>query len=398
MSVMTNDIGSQRRSVEDWANWADDFACKLAERAQAAEAARTLADETIAEAHAAAFFNILAPTGVGGHGIAFSAFLDIVRRLSVGCTSSGWTLSFLALHAWMLCKFGAEAQAEFYKNGVMPLAPAPLAPTGKGVAVEGGYRVSGRWEWATGVNHANWMLVNALDSETMEPIFCAVPLDKVDVEDVWHVSGMAATGSHAVVLRDVFVPQHMTLPARCMASGASPGEALHPGSTLGYPMRATLALVAATPALGAAQGAIAWFTERMKTKRQACSGGAKQGDLQSTHLRLGESIADVNAARLVWEEAVRTVERIGPMGANAPIDAQVSVRLAGAQVVLLANQAINRLAAAAGASAGMASSPLQRQLRDVQMMRGHVMFDWDRTATLAGKVKLGLPTTPADLL
>ena len=298
----------------------------------------------------------------------------------------------------MLCKFGAEAQAEFYKNGVMPLAPAPLAPTGKAVAVEGGYRVSGRWEWATGVNHANWMLVNALESETMEPIFCAAPLDKVDVEDVWHVSGMAATGSHAVVLRDVFVPQHMTLPARCMAAGASPGEALHPGSTLGYPMRATLALVAATPALGAAQGAISWFAERMKTKLQAYSGGAKQGDLQSTHLRLGESIADVNAARLVWEEAVRTVERIGPMGPNAPIDAQVSVRLAGAQVVLLANQAINRLAAAAGASAGMASSPLQRQLRDVQMRRGLVMVDWDRTATRAGKVKLGLPATPADLL
>ena len=91
MSVMTNDIGSQQRSAEDWANWADDFASRLAERAQAAEAARTLPDETIAEAHAAAFFNILAPTGVGGHGIAFSAFLDIVRRLSVGCTSSGWS-------------------------------------------------------------------------------------------------------------------------------------------------------------------------------------------------------------------------------------------------------------------------------------------------------------------
>lgn len=385
-------------SGEEWADWADAMALRLAERARDAEGLRRLHDETIAEADAAGFFALLAPTTAGGQGASFALFMDVVRRLSTGCASGAWTLAFLALHAWMLCKFPAQAQAEFFAGGRMPLAPAPLAPTGKAEPVDGGYRVSGRWEWATSINHSNWILVNGIDSASGEPRFCAMPLEQVEIEDVWHVSGMASTGSQAVVVRDLFVPEHMTLPARMMAAGHSPGEALHPESTLTYPLRACLAMVAATPAVGAAEAALAWFTERMRTKQQAFSGGARQGEVQTVHLRLGEAAALVRAMRLVWDDARAAIEREGPKGAQASIEAQVALRLAGAQIVRLANQAIDLLHAAAGASASMLTSPLQRHLRDVQVMRGHVMFDWDRTAVLAGKVALGFPTGPADLL
>lgn len=383
---------------EPWSDWADAFAVRLGARAREAETMRRLHDETMREAHEAGFFALLAPVGVGGQGSTFAEFMDVVRRLAHGCGSSAWTLSFLSLHAWMFAKLGAEAQAVFYKDGAMPLAPAPLAPTGKAVKVEGGYRVSGRWEWATGINHSDWLLVNGLEEGTMAPRFCAMPLDQAEIEDVWHVSGMAATGSQAVVVRDVFVPEHMTIPAPQMAAGASPGEALHPGSTLGYPLRAGLALVAATPALGAAEAAIAYYRDRMKAKLLAFSAGMKQGEMMTTHLRLGEAMADVRAARLIWDDACQALEREGPNGSQASIEAQVAIRLAAAQVVKLANSAINTLAQSAGAGATFLSEPLQRQLRDVQVMRGHVMFDWDRTAVLAGKVELGFPTTPADLL
>lgn len=381
-----------------WTDWADAMAERLAARAAEAEHLRTLHPETMAEAEAAGFFALLTPVTAGGMGASFTDFLDVVRRLSAGCASSAWVLSFLSLHAWMLGKFPAEAQAEFFRDGKMPLAPAPLAPTGTAERVDGGYRVTGRWEWATGINHADWVLVNAIETDTREPRFCAMRIGEVEVEDVWHTSGMASTGSNAVVVRGVVVPDHMTLPARQMAAGASPGEALHPGSTLGFPLRAGLALVAATPAVGAAEAALAWFTQRMKTKQQAFSGGASQADVQTTHLRLGEALAEVRAMRLVWEDARAVLEREGPNGASASIPAQVALRLAAAQVVRQANHAIDIMAAAAGASASMLSAPLQRQLRDVQVIRGHVMYDWDRTCVLAGKVELGFPTGPADLI
>ena len=102
--------------------------------------------------------------------------------------------------------------------------------------------------------------------------------------------------------------------------------------------------------------------------------------------------------RLVWEDARAAIERVGPGGASTPIPAQAALRLAAAQVVRLSNRAIDIMAASAGASASQLSNPLQRQLRDVQVIRGHVMYDWDRTCVLAGKVELGFPTGPADLI
>jgi alkylation response protein AidB-like acyl-CoA dehydrogenase len=371
---------------------------RLAERAQAAEALRSVPEATLSEAREAGLFNMLVPPARGGEGASFPIFLDVVRRLGAGCASSAWTLSFLALHAWLLCKFEPALQEELFANGAVPMAPAPLAPTGKAEKVDGGYRVSGRWEWATGANHADWVMVNCLESGAMIPRFAVLPITDVVVHDVWRVAGMAATGSNTISADNVFVPPHRTLQAHLLKLAPSPGEALYPGSNVRYPLGAVLAVVACTAALGAAEGGLAAFTERMRSKVQAYSGGARAADSPAMHLRLGEALATVRAARLVWEDAISRLERDGPMGHETPLDTLAAIRLASADVVRLANVALNTLGAAAGASAGFLDFPLQRHLRDVQMMRGHVVYDWDRAAQIGGKIALGLPPSPADLL
>jgi len=369
---------------------------RLAERAAEAEALRRLPDATLREADEAGFLAMLTPRRWGGAGAAVADFLEATRRLAHGCASSAWTLSFLSLHAWLLCRFDPRLQEELFANGATPLAPAPLAPTGVAQRCDGGFRLRGRWEWATGVLHADWVMVAGLDREA-GPRFCVLPRAEVEVEDVWHVSGMAATGSNAVVVREVLVPEHRTLEMWRIKMGQTPGEALHAGTNVGWPMVQTLVLVAATPALGAAEAALEAFRARMIAKMQSY-GVQKQIEVPATHLRCGEALATVRAARLVWQDAIRTLERIGPLGVNAPVDDLAAIRLAAADVVRLANQAVNGLAAAAGASASFLSSPLQRQLRDLQVMRGHVMFDFDRAAQAAGKVALGVETIPTDLL
>lgn len=368
----------------------------LAERANEAEKLRRLPDATVREADDAGYLGMLTPERWGGSGCDVGTFLEATRRLAQGCASSAWTLSFLSLHAWLLCRFEPRFQEELFASGATPKTPAPLAPTGKATRCDGGFRVSGRWEWATGVMHADWVMVTAMDEQS-GPRFCVLTRDDVEVEDVWHVAGMAATGSNAVVVRDAFVPEHRTLELWRIRAGQTPGEVLHAGTSVGWPLGAVLVLVASTPALGAAEGALDAFTARMQTKMQAY-GFQKHAELPATHLRLGEGTATTRAARLVWADAIRTLERIGPQGAAAPIADLAAIRLAGAHVVRLANEAVNGLAAAAGASSGFLSSPLQRHLRDLQMMRGHVVFDWDRAAQIGGKVALGIEPTPADLL
>ena len=85
---------------------------------------------------------------------------------------------------------------------------APLAPTGSAVRTANGWRIDGRWEWATGVNHSDWVMVHALDDHTPPPQgspfatrFALVPRSSVTVEDVWFTSGMCATGSNSRACR-----------------------------------------------------------------------------------------------------------------------------------------------------------------------------------------------------
>jgi len=105
-----------------------------------------------------------------------------------GCASSAWTLGFYALHNWMLALFSEQAQSEAF--AIRPfLAPAPLAPTGRGIGCDGGIRLSGRWSWATGVMDGNWIIVAALcerepgDPSMIYPVLALLPMDSARIDD-----------------------------------------------------------------------------------------------------------------------------------------------------------------------------------------------------------------------
>ncbi|MEZ5225723.1 MAG: acyl-CoA dehydrogenase family protein [Acidimicrobiales bacterium] len=133
--------------------------------ADEAERLRRLPPSLIDEVTEADLWRLVMPTGLGGHGLGITELAHGTRRLAQGCPASAWTISFLVMHSWLLTKFGEAARAEFFAEQPWALAPAPLAPTGTLTAVDGGYRVSGRWEWATGVHHGEWVMVHAVQTE-----------------------------------------------------------------------------------------------------------------------------------------------------------------------------------------------------------------------------------------
>src|SRR5690348_372123 len=117
----------------------DEFVASLADRAADAERLRRLPDATIEDLLVSGFTDLLVPARYGGQQAPFPALLDPVRRMAHGCTSSAWTIGFLTLHNWMLALFGEQAQDEAFGGGPF-LAPAPLAPTGRGLPADGGIR------------------------------------------------------------------------------------------------------------------------------------------------------------------------------------------------------------------------------------------------------------------
>ncbi len=346
-------------------------------------------------------FRMVVPTRYGGRGAGLAELIGTTRELAKGCPASAWTLSFLVMHNWLITRFPERLQDEIF--GVEPgygLVPAPLAPTGSMRAVvdddgRAGWEVSGRWEWATGVRHADWVMVTGIEdrSDTIAVRFAVLPIDEVQVEDVWHTSGMRATGSDTVVVEGRFVPEHRTLAAESLLESGPPAD----GDGLAHlPVMGVLALLAAAPAVGAAERAVDEYERRLRERVLAYSLGDRAAEQPHAQVRLGTALADVAAARAVLDAAVERLDAID--GSDEPMRDRMAVRLAAADAVRRSVALIDLVCAGAGASVYKLDSPLQRLQRDVDVLKGHVIFDWDRTAELAGRVALGLPLRPADRL
>jgi len=368
----------------------------LASRAADAEKLRRLTDDTMQDLVDSGLLGMVVPTSLGGSGLGLAPLAEATRIMAHGCPASAWTISFLIMHGWLLAKFPEEARAEFFSpERPWALAPAPLAPTGTATAVDGGYVVKGKWEWATAVCHSDWVMVHAVEPGP-EPVthFVVVPIAEAEVEDVWFTSGMCATGSNTVRLRDVFVPAHRTLPAMDLLLGSAPV----PGDGMaGLPVVSVLATVAAAPALGAAETAVDFFRRRMAERLLVYSMGERQKDAPASQIRLASAMSDLAGVQARWAQSLGDVCREAAEG-EVGIARRVAVRLAAAAIVRSARSVISTVCEGSGASVYQLSSPLQRLQRDVEVLKGHVIFDWDRTAELAGRVALGMDLRPLDMV
>ena len=388
---------------ETAAAWATSMVPALAARAREAEDLRRLPVATIEDCEAVDAFALVTPERRGGHGLGVRALTDVARILSHGCMSTGWTVSFLMLHNWFVARGPAAMQDAVWGDKSNALIPCPLAPTGTATPVEGGYRITGRWSWATGVMHGDWVMVNTLvdrgEGHPPESRFCLAPVDDFEIDDVWHTSGMRGTGSNDVVAADLFVPEHLTmLAADLRGEVPPPGAALHPEPFISYPMTPVLVMVACSPALGGAEAAVQEFRRLAAERVMPYSLGERAVERPATQIRLAEALATVRSARLVWEDALERICDAYDDGGTLTPTERGSIRLAAAQVVKLSCEAVSTASIGLGASSSFLDSPMQRIQRDVETIKGHVVYDWDRAAQLAGKLELGLEPGPTDML
>jgi len=437
----------------DWERCSAGLAELLEQEASAAEELRRLTPAVLDAASTAGLFSMVVPGGRGGADVELSTLIDVTRTLARGCPASAWTLSFLTMHNWLLTRFPERLQDEVFATPPgYGLVAAPLAPTGTAQRTTGpnganGWLVTGRWEWATGVRHADRVMVTCVEDrkDALALRFCVLPIDQVAVEDVWFTSGMRATGSDTVVVDSVFVADYATLPAEQLLEGAA--ASAPEGAGLAHlPVMAVLALVAAAPAVGAAERAVDEYRERLRGRVLAYTFGDKAAEQPAAQVRLGTALADVRAARRALDDAVDRLTDLtgrrsgdgsdgssdgsdgsgdgsdgssdGSDGSSDGSDGssddggrgsgdgsaddvshaatRIAVRLAAADAVRRSVAVISDVCAGSGASVYRSDAVLQRLQRDVEVLKGHVMFDWDRTAELAGRIELGLPLRPAD--
>ena len=364
----------------------------LRERAEETEQLRRIPESTMAELTAAGIFNLLSPKAVGGFGMGLETYGEVVRRLARGCASTAWSAGHLIEHVWMLARWPREAQDEVFAIGPAPLAAATGSPAGMAEKVPGGYSISGRWTFASGVMHSEWALLAAQHGGVR--LQCLVPLAEVEVLDVWQTAGLRGTGSNDIRAENLFVPLHRTLDWELLAAEANPGSRLHQEPLLHTPMGALLNIVAPAAALGSAEYAVELFRELMMVRKVKHTAEARQADSPLAQVRYAQAHGLVDTARLHWQEAIRVVSASHARRPSTMTDRERSqYRLSLALSGEASAEAVRVVMTGSGGSVHRTSHPLQRIQRDVNVLMNHAALTRDPVLEQAGRGLLGLGFT-----
>jgi len=367
----------------------------LRERAPRAEQLRRLPDETIADLHSSALFRILQPARVGGSELPYRALFELTAVIGQGCGSTAWVLGNLAAHHWLLGMWHPEAQDEIWGESPDSLISSALAfARGRARREPGGYRLSGRWPFSSGIDPSAWNIFGAIvsDDETgqSEARMFLVPSSDYTIIDTWQVIGLAGTGSNDVEVVDVFVPAYRTLSTERIRGGPNRGSELNPGTLYKLPAVSLFAFAVAGVSLGIARGAIEQFAETTRTRRSAYT-GRSLADFTNIQVHLAEAAALADAAEAIVLRDCDEATRITEAGVVPSIEQRARYRRNGAFAATLCTRAVDLLFAATGGNAIYEMNPIQRAFRDVHAANAHYMLNWDINGAVYGRVALGLP-------
>jgi alkylation response protein AidB-like acyl-CoA dehydrogenase len=360
------------------------------EAARTAELARQPSDEVIEAARQGGLFEMMSPACYGGSELDLDTFFEVGVALGEADASHAWVIEFYVEHVWMFCQFPEAFQKALFADRSFVLAPAMLSPSGRATAVPGGYRLDGRWQWATGIVHGEWVIAGAMvaGERGPRPMFFALPREEVTVEDTWHMDGMCGTGSHDVVISDRLVPEDRGVDIGEMMGARAPGSKLHAGPLYSTPMAPILSFAASLPVLGQARAAVAEYASQLTDRYDMISLNA-QSERTSRQSRLAVADLDVAAAEGLMRRVLAEV-----MDQRATADTATRVRWTAsvAHAVAMCQRAVGTLCEAAGSSSHFLANPLQRIRRDVNTMACHMVFDTDERNRCHGRALLGMPS------
>jgi alkylation response protein AidB-like acyl-CoA dehydrogenase len=360
----------------------------LRERAAATEEQRRVPDETIEEFRQAGFFRLFQPARYGGYELDYGLTqIELGTRLGRACGSSAWVQSVVACHAWLLGMFPPDAQeAVWGEDEDTLLSTAISIRTGVARPVPGGFEVAGHWEFSSGVDSVQWVMVFAPQVGTGGPprlYCCVVPRADFQIVDNWYASGLRGTGSKDVVIERAFVPETFAVPVDLMASGRGPGALPTESWIYRLPLTPVFPYNLVGPALGIAHGAIEEYVAQTMARPD-------RQEMAARHLRIAESSAEMAAAEALLRADAAEVKRLGEAAPPVPMEVRVRWLRNLSYVALLCQRAVDRLATAAGAHSILEPCPLQRAARDVHAIVNHVGLSWDRLAVSYGRVRVGL--------
>jgi alkylation response protein AidB-like acyl-CoA dehydrogenase len=362
---------------------AEELAPAIAGRAAEIEANRRVSSDLLDELIAGGCFRMLLPSTHGGLGGDMPSAMRVFETLARADASVGWTV-LIGAGAW--CDLAALPRATFdgiFAAGRDVITAGAFNPTGTIAAVADGYRVTGRWSFASGCQHASWLFGNCVegivDGAPALRVAVFAP-DEVVIEDTWTVSGLCGTGSHHFRVDDVVVPRERTF--KLFADEPCIDEPI-----VHIPPPALFSLGIASVALGIAQGALDDIVALAvdKTPLLAHEPLAANPLFQ---LELATADTELRAARALLYETADAAWETATGRAPFDLEQRARIRAAGVWVTERASAVTGVAYRGGGGRSLYADCPLQRRLRDMSALTQHFIVRRDTLIT-AGAIFAG---------
>ncbi len=365
---------------ESLATRASRAAAAIAPHVRLIESGRRLPPEVVDTLTTAGLFKALVPRDYGGGEHSVGELVEALETLAAVDGSAAWCAMIGATSGLISAYLPPETARELFADP-HSISAGIFAPFGKARAVEGGYRVSGRWPFASGCQHATHVMGGVMIAREGKPEMRSMVFAKEDVRvhDTWDVAGLRGTGSHDVEVEDAFVPEARTLSLF--------GPPRHEGTLYRQPLFGSLAAGAAAVALGLAGGALDELVTIAKTKRIGPERTMASREVVQRDVGVAWGALDAARATLVTalDANAREVERDGA----ASLQTRARLRLAACHATKESAKVVDLAYEHGGGAAIYATSSLQRAKRDVHVATQHLMVS-GTSATLAGRALLGL--------
>lgn len=386
-------------SPEEIVKRAVDVRTLISEKAPEIEKARRVSDEIVGEMRERDFFRMLQPKRFGGLEFDLATAIRCVLEWSAADASVGWVCSLATVHQWGVAQFPIECQEDIWGDDPGAIVCGSYAPAGECVAVEGGYRITGDYHFASGVDCMDWAFIGVFfppvtEGGPKQPGFVLIPKSDYTVLDNWHVVGLAGTGSKTIICKDVFVPAHRKVTFAEMASGNSPGYQALQSRLYRYPILSMIPYGIASPSLGCLKGSLEMFLDAMNsrtTRGAVVLGGSKVREFQAVQMRVGQAASNLKAARaMMFEQIEETRAKVIDHGELLTVADRIENRIAQAKTVELSVEGLDALFGAVGGQGLNTSQHIQRAWRDVHAIAHHISFNWDALSSMYGQFLMGL--------
>jgi 3-hydroxy-9,10-secoandrosta-1,3,5(10)-triene-9,17-dione monooxygenase len=368
----------------------------LRARNEQTEAERWIGDDLSRRLNDGGFYRMLAPARFGGAELTVRETLDTLTKIAEGCPSAAWVAGIHNAAIWLAALYPLAAQEEVFGGPAPTVVSGTLAPLGRLEPVPGGYRLSGRWGFASGVLDATWMLLGAPRPATSgddDPgvVFALAPMTDIRIHKDWDTMGLAGTGSHSVEVQDIFVPEHRIIDPVAASAGNYPSEYASEVSLYRSAFLPVLSAVLVCPALGAAKRMLEEYRRQVPNKRIAYTIYDKAAESVVTQIRVAEAAMLIDEAQFHQDRLADSIDSWAADGEYMPEDLRVRARMDIGRALDLCRTAANLIFSLGGGSGIARSNPVQRLFRDVQASNSHPLQMATVQYEVYGRQMLGQP-------